>query len=161
MRKPLIILTLVAAAMAVPPIAVAAGPAVEKSTIQFSDAELVFVSCDGFDLLSPEVLIERTTITWYDANGEPLREQRQAHFEFALENSVSGTEAEYVGHFARHADFVAETDALIGAYRQLFIDDRNVWSANGIDAELSDGSVFSAGSMSLLEWETGLCEAMA
>lgn len=161
MRMPLIILALIAATLAVPTVTLAAGPTVEKSTIQFSDPEFVFGTCDGFDLLSPQVLIERTTITWSDANGEPVREQRQAHFEFTLVNSVSGTEAQYIGHFARQADFVAETDALIGAYRQLFIDHRNVWSADGIDALLSDGSVFSAGSMSLLEWEEGLCEAMA
>ena len=67
----------------------------------------------------------------------------------------------YIGHFARPADFVTETDALLGAYRQLFIDHRNVWSASGRDALLDDGTLFSAGSMSLLEWEEGLCEAMA
>jgi hypothetical protein len=161
MRKPLISLVLVAAACAFPAVALAAGPTVEKSTIQFSDPELVFGSCDGFDLLSPEVLIERTIITWYDANGEPVREQRQAHFEFTLVNSVSGTVGTYIGHFARPADFTTETDALQGAYRQLFIDHRNVWSASGRDALLEDGSVFSAGNMSLLEWEEGLCEAMA
>lgn len=161
MRKPLMIMALIAATLCVPTIALAAGPTVERSRIQFSDPEFVFGSCDGFDLLSPDVLIERTTITWYDASGKPVREQRQAHFEFTLVNGVSGTEAQYIGHFARQADFVAETDALIGAYRQLYIDHRNVWSVNGMDALLSDGSVFSAGSMSLLEWEEGLCEAMA
>jgi hypothetical protein len=161
MRKPLISLAFVAATCAFPAIALAGGPTVEKSTIQVSDPELVFGSCDGYDLLSPEVLIERTIITWYDANGEPAREQRQAHFEFTLVNSVSGTVGTYIGHFARPADFAAETDALQGAYRQLFINHRNVWSASGRDALLDDGSLFSAGSMSLSEWEEGLCEAMA
>lgn len=161
MRRPLTILTLIAATLALPTIAFAAGPTVEKSTIQVSDPEFVFGSCDGYDLLAPEVLIERTIITWYDENGEPVREQRQAHFEFTLVNSVSGTVGMYIGHFARPADFVNETDALRGAYRQLFIDHRNVWSASGVDATLDDGSIFSAGSMSLFEWEDGLCEAMA
>ena len=161
MRKPLIVLALIASTLAVPTLAFAAGPTVEKSTIQFSDPELVFGSCDGFDMLSPEVLIERTIITWYDANGEPVREQRQAHFEFTLVNSATGKEAQYIGHFARQADLVAETDALTGAFRKLVIDDRPVWSASGIDALRADGSIFSAGSMSLLEWEEGLCDAMA
>jgi hypothetical protein len=161
MRKPFIALALIASTFVVPAVAFAAAPTVEKSTIQVSDPEFVFGSCAGFDMLAPEVLIERTIITWYDASGEPVREQRQAHFEFTLVNSASGTEAQYIGHFARQADFVAETDALIGAYRQLFIDHRNVWSASGMDALLPDGSIFSAGSMSLLEWEDGLCDAMA
>lgn len=161
MRKPLVILALLTAALAFPAITLAAGPTVEKSTIQFSDPDSVFGSCDGYDLLAPEVLIERTVITWYDENGEPVREQRQAHFEFTLVNSVSGTVGTYIGHFSRPADFVNETDALQGAYRQLFIDHRNVWSASGRDAVLDDGTLFSAGSMSLFEWEEGLCEAMA
>jgi hypothetical protein len=161
MRKPLFILAVLGATLALPATAFAAGPTVERSTIRFSDPELVFGSCDGFDLLSPEVLIERTVITWHDENGEPVREQRQAHFEFTLVNSVSGTVGTYVGHFSRPADFVNETDALLGAYRQLFIDHRNVWSASGRDALLDDGTLFSAGSMSLIEWEEGLCEAMA
>jgi hypothetical protein len=161
MRKPLIVLALVAGSLAFPAIAIASGPTVEKSTIQFSDPTFVFAGCDGYDLLAPEVLIERTIITWYDENGEPVREQRQAHFEFTLVNSVSGTVGIYIGHFSRPADFVNETDALRGAYRQLFIDHRNVWSASGVDATLDDGSIFSAGTMSLFEWEEGLCEAMA
>ena len=161
MRKPLIVLALLASTLAVPAVAFAAAPTVEKSTIQVSDPEAIFGSCDGFDMLSPEVLIERTIITWYDANGEPVREQRQAHFEFTLVNSVTGLEAQYIGHLARQADFVAETDALMGAYRQLFINHRNVWSVSGVDALLPDGSLFSAGNMSLLEWEEGLCDAMA
>ena len=53
------------------------------------------------------------------------------------------------------------TDALTGAFRKLVIDHRPVWSASGIDALRADGSIFSAGSMSLLEWEEGLCDAMA
>jgi hypothetical protein len=161
MRKPLVILALVATALAFPAVTLAAGPTVEKSTFEAADPEFVFAGCDGYDLLAPEVLIERTIITWYDANGEPVREQRQAHFEFTLVNSVSGTVGQYIGHFSRPADFVNETDALLGAYRQLFIDHRNVWSASGRDALLEDGTIFSAGSMSLLEWEEGLCEAMA
>ena len=161
MRKPLIVLALIASTLAVPTLAFAAGPTVEKSTIQFSDPELVFGSCDGFDMLSPEVLIERTIITWYDANGEPVREQRQAHFEFTLVNSATGQEAQYIGHFARQADLVAETDALTGAFRKLVINHRPVWSASGVDALRADGSIFSAGSMGLLEWEEGLCDAMA
>ena len=76
-------------------------------------------------------------------------------------NSVSGTEAQYIGHLARQEDFVAGTDALMGAYRHLYIDHRNVWSVSGRDALLDDGTLFSAGNMSLLEWEAGLCEAMA
>lgn len=161
MRRPLLALTLAAAALALPGTVLAAGPTVEKSTIDVSDPEFVFASCDGYDLMAPSVLIERTLITWYDDNGEPVREQRQAHFEFTLVNSVSGTVGLYIGHFARPADFVNETDALLGAYRQLFIDHRNVWSASGRDALLDDGTLFSAGSMSLFEWEEGLCEAMA
>lgn len=161
MRRPLVAIALVMASLALPAATLAAGPTVEKSTIQVSDPEFVFGSCDGFDMLAPEVLIERTIITWSDQNGEPIREQRQAHFQFTLVNSVSGTEARYVGHFARQEDFVAGTDALMGAYRQLFIDHRNVWSASGQDALLPDGSLFTAGSMSLAEWEAGLCAAMA
>jgi hypothetical protein len=161
MRKPFVTLLALAAALAFPAITLAAGPTVEKSTIQISDPEFVFGSCDGYDLLAPDVVIERTTITWYDENGEPIREQRQAHFEFTLVNSVSGTVGTYIGHFSRPADLVNETDALLGAYRQLFIDHRNVWSASGRDALLDDGTLFSAGRMSLAEWEEGLCEAMA
>lgn len=161
MRKPLIALALAAATLALPAVALAAGPTVEKSTIEVNDPEFVFGSCDGYDLLAPSVLIERTIITWYDRDGEPLREQRQAHFEFTLVNSVSGTEAQYIGHFARQEDFVAGTDALLGAFRQIFIDHRNVWSASGVDALRDDGTLFSVGSMSLAEWEEGLCEAMA
>ena len=161
MRKPLVIPVLLTAALAFPAIALAAGPTVEKSTIQASDPDFVFGSCDGFDLLAPEVLIERTVITWYDENGEPVREQRQAHFEFTLVNSESGTVGTYIGHFSRPADIVNETEALLGAYRQLFIDHRNVWSASGRDAVLDDGTLVSAGTMSLFEWEGGLCAAMA
>ena len=129
-------------------------------TAAFEDGG-VFAACDGYDLLATDVRIDRTTLTWFDANGEPIREQRQVHFFFTLTNSVSGTVGQYIGHFARPADFVAETDALLGAYRQLFIDHRNVWSASGRDALLEDGSFVSNGSMSLLEWEEGLCDAMA
>lgn len=159
--RPVLALTLALAALALPATVLAAAPTVEKSTIEVNDPEFVFGSCDGFDMLAPEVLIERTIITWYDANGEPVREQRQTHFHFTLVNSATGLEAQYIGHFARQADFVAETDALIGAYRQLFIDHRNVWSASGQDRLLEDGSLFTPGSMTLAEWEEGLCEAMA
>ena len=161
MRRSFLALAIAAATLVVPGAALAAGPTVEKSVIDISDPEFVFGSCDGYDLLAPEVHIERTIITWYDESGEPVREQRQAHFEFTLVNSVSGTVGTYIGHFSRPADFVNETDALLGAYRQLFIDHRNVWSASGRDALLDDGSIFSAGTMSLFEWEEGLCEAMA
>lgn len=160
MRALLSALILAAASLLLPGTVLAAGPTLEKSTTDFSDPGLVFISCDGYDLLSPSVHIERTVLTWSDDEESPVREQRQVHFEFTLVNSVSGTEGQYIGHFARRADFVAETDALLGAYRQLFIGNRNVWSASGRDAVLADGSVFSAGTMSLLEWEAGLCGAM-
>jgi len=148
------------ALLAIPNAARAAGPVRESAVSEFEDAG-VFGSCDGYDLLATDVRIDRTTLTWFDGNGEPIREQRQVHFYFTLTNSVSGTVGQYIGHFARPADYVAGTDALMGAYRQLFIDHRNVWSASGRDALLDDGSVVSNGRMSLLQWEEGLCDAMA
>ena len=71
------------------------------------------------------------------------------------------TEARYVGRFHRTADFLTGADGLYGAYRQLFINHRNVWSASGVDAWDGISDVTSHGSMSLLEWEAGLCDAMA
>lgn len=159
-RLIVVILTL-AAAMALPATALAgSGPERETATIDISDP-LVFASCPGYDIVSTSVHIERTTLTWFDADGNALRENRHVYFEFALVNSVSGTEGRYVGRFSRPADFVTGAEALIGAYRQLFIDNRNVWSASGRDALTAEGELVSNGNRSLLEWEDGFCDAMA
>lgn len=143
-----------------PAVTLAAGP--ERSSVQIRfDEPSVFGSCDGYDLIATDVLIDRQTLTWFDDNGEPIREQRQVHFYFTLTNSVSGTQAEYIGHFARPADFVTGEEALLGAYRQIFIDNRNTWRAAGRDAIVSDGSLVVNGQQTLAEWEEGLCAAMA
>ncbi len=56
---------------------------------------------------------------------------------------------------------IATRNALYGAFRQLFIDNRNVWSASGLNRFVGEDLVVTNGNRSLFEWEAGLCEAMA
>lgn len=159
MRRLLLSLASAGILLALPATALAAGPVRETAVFDFPPA--VFGECDGFDLIATVAHIERETLTWYDADGNPLRESRHAFFDFTLVNSATGTEGRYVGRFHRTADFVTGADGLYGAYRQLFINHRNVWSASGVDAWDGISEITSHGSMSLLEWEEGLCAAMA
>ena len=159
MRRLLTSLAVAGALLALPATALAAGPVRETAVFDFTEPA-VFGECDGFDLVATSAHIARETLTWYDADDNALRESRHVFFDFALVNSVSGTEARYVGRFHRTADFVTGADALYGAYRQLFIEHRNVWSASGVDAWDGVSEVTSHGNMSLLEWEEGLCDAM-
>ena len=159
MRRLLLSLAVAGTLLALPATALAAGPVRETATFDFTEPS-VFGSCDGFDIVATVAHIERETLTWYDADGTPLHESRHVFFDFTLVNSVSGTEARYVGRFHRTADFVTGGDGLYGAYRQLFIDHRNVWSASGVDAWDGVSEITSHGNMSLLEWEAGLCDAM-
>lgn len=160
MRRLLLCLAVAGMLLAMPATALAAGPVRETATFDFTEPS-VFGECGGFDIVATVAHIDRETLTWYDADGNALRESRHVFFDFTLVNSVSGTEARYVGRFHRNADFVTGADGLYGAYRQLFIDNRNVWSASGVDAFDGIAETTSHGSMSLLEWEAGLCEAMA
>ena len=146
--------------VALPATTLAAGPVRETAVFDFTEPS-VFGSCDGFDMVATVAHIERETLTWYDAEGNPLHESRQVFFDFALVNSVSGTEARYVGRFHRTADFVTGGEALYGAFRQLFIDNRNVWSASGRNGFVGEDLVDINGNRSLFEWEAGLCKAMA
>lgn len=160
MRRLLLSLAVLGTLVALPTTALAAGPVRETAVFDFPDPA-VFGSCDGFDMVATVAHIERETLTWFDAEGNPLHESRHVFFDFTLVNSVSGTEARYVGRFHRTADFITGADGLFGAYRQLFIDNRNVWSASGLDAFDGVSETISHGNMSLLEWEAGLCDAMA
>lgn len=159
-RRLLMSLAVLGALVALPATALAAGPVRETAVFDFPDPS-VFGSCDGFDTVATSAHIERETLTWYDADGNPIKESRHAFFDFTLVNSVSGTEARYVGRFHRTADFVTGAEALYGAFRQLFIDNRNVWSASGLNAFVGEDLVVTNGNRSLFEWEAGLCEAMA
>ena len=158
-RRLFLSISVLCAMVALPATTLAAGPVRETAVFDFEPA--VFGECDGFDMVATSAHIQRETLTWYDADGNALRESRHAYFDFTLVNSVSGTEARYVGRFHRTAAFVTGADALYGAYRQLFMDNRNVWSASGVDAFDGVSEVISHGSQSLLEWEAGLCDAMA
>lgn len=159
-RRLILSIALVCAWIALPATTVAAGPVRETAVFDFTEPS-VFGSCDGFDVVAPVAHIERETLTWYDDEGIPLNESRHVFFDFTLVNSVSGTEARYVGRFRRTADFVTGEEALYGAFRQLFIDNRNVWSASGLNGFFGENLVVTNGNRSLFEWETGLCEAMA
>ena len=160
MRRLLLSLAVAGLLIALPATALAAGPVRETAVFDFAEPS-VFGECDGFDIVATVAHIERETLTWYDADGNALKESRHVFFDFALVNSVSGTEARYVGRFHRAADFVTGADGLYGAYRQLFIGHRNVWSASGVDYFDGVSETISHGSQSLLEWEEGLCDAMA
>ena len=159
-RRLFLSISVLLALVALPATTLAAGPVRETAVFDFTEPS-VFGECDGFDMVATRAHIQRETLTWYDADENPLRESRHVYFDFTLVNSVSGTEARYIGRFHRTADFVTGADALYGAYRQLFIDNRNVWSASGVDAFDGVSEVVSHGNRSLLEWEAGLCDAMA
>lgn len=160
MRRLLLCLAVLGTLVGLPTTALAAGPVRETAVFDFPDPA-VFGSCDGFDIVATAAHIERETLTWFDAEGNPLRESRHVFFDFTLVNSVSGTEARYVGRFHRTADFVTGEEALYGAFRQLFIDSRNVWSASGFNGFLGEDLVVTNGNRNLFEWEAGLCGAMA
>lgn len=160
MRRLFLSLAVAGTLLSLPATALAAGPVRETAVFDFTEPD-VFTSCDGYDIVATVAHIDRELLTWYDAEGNPLRESRHVFFDFTLVNSVSGTDARYVGRFHRTADFVTGADGLYGAYRQLFIDHRNVWSASGVDAFDGISETISHGNRSLLEWEAGLCDAMA
>lgn len=160
MRRPFIVIAVLVGCLALPAATLAAGP--ERSSLRIDSVEPdLFASCDGFDIVATRVHIERDALTWYDGT-TPLREQRQVHFDFDLVNSVTGVEARYIGHFVGLTDMVTGDLTLLGAFRQLFIDDRNVWSATGRNViSLDDELLVGVGSRSLFAWEAGLCDAMA
>ena len=160
MRRLLLSLAVLGALVALPATTLAAGPVRETAVFDFTEPS-VFGECDGFDIIATSAHIERETLTWYDDEGNPLHESRHVFFDFTLVNSVSGTEARYTGRFHRTADFVTGEEALYGAFRQLFIDNRNVWSASGFNGFIGEDLVVTNGNRSLFEWEAGLCEAMA
>lgn len=160
MRRLLLSLAVLGALVALPATALAAGPVRETAVFDFPD-RAIFGECEGFEIISTGAHIERQTLTWYDDDGNPLYESRHASFDFTLVNSVSGTEARYSGRFHRTADFVTGEEALYGAFRQLFIDNRNVWSASGLNGFVGEDLVVTNGNRSLFDWEAGLCEAMA
>jgi hypothetical protein len=159
-RRFFLSIALLCALAALPATTLAAGPVRETAVFDFTEPS-VFGSCDGFDIVATVAHIERETLTWYDDEGNPLSESRHVFFDFTLVNSVSGTEARYVGHFRRSADFPTGDEELYGAFRQLFIDNRNVWSASGLNGFLGENLVVINGNRSLFEWEVGLCDAMA
>ena len=159
-RRLFLSISLVCALVALPATTLAAGPVRETAAFHFTEPS-VFGSCDGFDMVATVAHIERETLTWYDDEGNPLNESRHVFFDFTLVNSVSGTEARYVGRFHRTADFVTGEEALYGAFRQLFIDNRNVWSASGLNGFVGEDLAVTNGNRSLFEWEAGLCDAMA
>ena len=160
MRRLLLSLAVLGALVALPATTLAAGPVRETAVFDFPDPG-VFGECDGFEMIATSAHIKRETLTWYDDDGNPLYESRHAAFDFTLVNSVSGTEARYTGRFHRTADFVSGEEALYGAFRQLFIDNRNVWSASGRNGFVGEDLVDINGNRSLFEWEAGLCAAMA
>ena len=160
MRRPLIVLAVLVACLALPAATLAASP--EHSSLRIdSDEPDIFGSCDGFDVVATRVHIERDALTWYDG-ATPLREQRQVHFDFVVVNSITGVEARYVGHFVGITDLVTGELTLLGAFRQLSIDHRNLWSATGRNViSIDDEMLVAVGSRSLFAWEAGLCDAMA
>ena len=160
MRRLLLIVTALAAILALPATTLAAGPERSSVVLDFTEPS-VFATCDGFDLIATTAHIERDSLTWQDADCNDTFERRVAYFDFTLVNSVSGTEGRYVGRFVRTEDFVTGEEALLGAFRQIFIDNRNVWSASGRNTFLGDDEVHISGRRSLYEWEAGLCDAMA
>jgi hypothetical protein len=159
-RRLFVSISLLCALVALPATTLAASPVRETAVFDFTEPS-VFGSCNGFDMVATVAHIERETLTWYDDEGNPLNESRHVFFDFTLVNRVSGTEAHYVGRFHRTADFVTGEEALYGAFRQLFIDNRNVWSASGLNGFVGENLVVTNGNRSLFDWEAGLCEAMA
>ncbi|HEX6014420.1 MAG TPA: hypothetical protein VFY87_22010 [Geminicoccaceae bacterium] len=159
-RRLILSISVLFALVALPATTLAAGPVRETAVFDFTEPS-VFGECDGFDMVATRAYIQRETLTWYDADENPLRESRHVYFDFTLVNSVSGTEARYIGRFHRAADFVTGEEALVGAFRQLYIDNRNVWSASGLNGFVGEDLVVTNGNRSLFEWEAGLCDAMA
>jgi len=160
MRRLLLIITPMAAILALPATTLAAGPERSSAVFDFTEPS-VFSTCEGFDINATTAHIERDSLTWSDSDGNATFERRVVYFDFVLVNSVSGTEARYVGRFVRTEDLVTGEEALMGAFRQLFIDNRNVWSASGRNTFLGEDEVDINGHRSLYEWEAGLCDAMA
>ncbi|MCA1572657.1 MAG: hypothetical protein LC798_20645 [Chloroflexi bacterium] len=160
MRRLLLIITAMAAILALPATTLATGPERSSAVFDFTEPS-VFSTCEGFDIVATTAHIERDSLTWSDSDGNATFERRVVYFDFVLVNSVSGTEARYVGRFVRTEDLVTGEEALMGAFRQLFIDNRNVWSASGRNVFLGEDEVDISGNRSLYEWEAGLCDAMA
>jgi hypothetical protein len=75
MRRLLLSLAVLRALVALPATALAAGPVRETAVFDFPDPS-VFGECDGFDIIATSAHIERETLTWYDDEGNPLRESR-------------------------------------------------------------------------------------
>ena len=138
----------------------AAGPSHLHETITESGPN-PFIDCDGFTILESDVTIQRNRVIWYDDSGAETREHRQVHFDFTLTNSVTGLEADYMGHFHIFIDWPSETFVLTGALRQLWIDGRKVWSSSGRNFFSPDTGDLFTGSLPLTVWEEGLCDVMA
>jgi hypothetical protein len=70
-------------------------------------------------------------LTWYDEAGEAIVERWTVHFDIPVYNSDTGLEGSYTGNFVRRFDWAAGTSEILGSYRKLQIDGRNVLSAAG------------------------------
>ncbi len=160
MRRLVAIPVVLALLVVVAPSAAAAGP--EHTSITFTIEGRVF-PCDGFEIIAGAGTVQRNTLTWYDAAGNPVLERWTIHYDIPLTNSVTGLTGVYSGHFVRVEDHVANTAEVLGNINNLQINGRNVLSNSGhilID-DTSGEVVFQRGHWDADAFIEAWCSVMA
>lgn len=124
-----------------------------------SDPE-VYTSCDGFDALVT-FTVERRYTTFYDAEGNGLREIRHVYFTGTVSNSTDASKAvPYVGRFTRTVDVEANTVTITGLFRQTLIPGEGVLllDAGRTVLDADDFSIITQSGPS--EFDQKICSAL-
>ena len=117
---PALLGSLILATVVAAPVAASNGPERTTSTLVLHGTE-VWAECDGFDVVLEGITLERTFLTWRDADGNVVLQRAHVYFHGPMVNSVTGASAEYIGRFMRVVDEQAGTEALIGLSRMIHL----------------------------------------
>lgn len=157
-RTAAVLVALSLVALAAPSAFAAEAPVHSQDVLRWDDE--IAAECGSFDVLATSADLQRNLVTWYDETGEIVRQIRRVHYDFTFVNTVTGKEADYIGHFVISVDNVAGTTRLLGVNRQLWVDGRLALSVAGSTTFTSE-EVLVRGHSSLDEFYEQVCAVMA
>ena len=117
-----------------PVVSAASPPAPEHEQISFTLGSMV-EDCGSFEIVTPEGgLVTRNMLTWYDEDGNFLRERWAIHYSIPIYNSVTGLEGLYKGQFLIDYDAATQVFQRYGSTNNLYIEGKNVLHVAGHSA---------------------------
>jgi len=125
MRKLVMLLASCAVLLAAAPaVAAASPPAPVHERISFTLGPMV-QDCGSFQIITPEGgQVTRNMLTWYDDEGNFLRERFDIHYSIPIYNSVTGLEGLYKGQFVHEYDAATQVAERNGSMNNLYVDGR-------------------------------------